>query len=91
MSVIAVILVLAAVTGVAWRLAAAVLGLIAWVFLVAIMASILVGVAVPGTVVFVTATLWVGSQIVSRLRRGEWRSRALRGLAAGLSGLHAAG
>lgn len=79
-----------AAAAVLWRFASFLLGAFSWFVLFTIVASIAVGVPVPGPAVVIAIALWVASQGVSRLRRGAWRSRTLRGLFAGVSALHAA-
>lgn len=74
----AALLVCIALAGVAWRAAAFVTAALAWFMLGAVALSLMVGVAVPGTVVVGTVGLWLASQAVTRLRHGYWRSGALR-------------
>ncbi len=73
-----------------WRFTAFLLGTFSWFLLVTIVASIAVGVPVPGSAVFAAIGLWAASQVASRLRRGQWRSRAMRGFSASFATLHAA-
>lgn len=90
MELVVIALVALVAVAVAWRCAAFLLGAFSWFLLITIVASLTVGVPVPGPAVVIAIALWVASQGVSRLRRGVWRSRALRGLFAGFGALHAA-
>lgn len=74
---------------VAVRLAAFVLGLQAWFIGLAIVLAVATGQAVPGRVVATAVALWLGSHLVSRLRRGEWRSAGLRSVSRAAGALRA--
>lgn len=81
-----VLVVLLAVAGaLLWRTAAFVLGAFAWVGLALVLLSTVAGVPVPGAAVFGSMALWFGSQVVSRMRNGYWRSRSMQGLANAMS------
>lgn len=67
------LLVFVALGAVAWRCAAFVLGLLAWLALVPIALSVLVGVPVPRGAVVLTVLLYAGSHLASRIRKGRWR------------------
>lgn len=81
------VIVLALVVGV--RVAAFVLAMQAFVLALAIVLAVATGQAVPGVVVATAVALWAGSHLVSRLRRGEWRSSGLRSLSRAAGALRA--
>lgn len=73
-----VLLVTVAAVALAWRCSAFLLGAFAWVLVVLVALSLAVGEAVPAAVVALAVGAWAGSQVVSRVRRGVWRSDLLR-------------
>lgn len=75
-------LLLALGTVLVYRLAratgAVVLGALAWIGVVLVALSVLVGEPVPTGALIGTLMLWVASQLISRAKHGAWRSRLLR-------------
>lgn len=57
---------------------ATVLAVAAWVGVALVALSVLVGEPVPTGAIVGTLALWIGSQLISRAKRGAWRSRILR-------------
>jgi hypothetical protein len=84
---LALILVVVVALAIARRAAGLILGAVAWTGLVLITLSVIVGVAVPGSVLAVTVAVWFASQVATRLSRGYWRSPVMRGLAGYLSAI----
>ncbi len=74
-------LLLVAGLALAWRASAFLTGLAAWSALAVVALSVVAGIAVPGAVLLGTAGLWATSQVITRLRRGYWRSAGLARLA----------
>lgn len=63
---------------VAWRLAAFILGVLAWVMVAFVALSLATGTPVPSTFIGAVVAMWLASQAVSRVRKGQWRSAGLR-------------
>lgn len=82
---LALVLVLVVALAIARRAAGFILGAVAWTSLVLITLSVLVGVAVPGSVLAMTVAVWVASQVASRLSHGYWRSPVMQWAAGYLS------
>jgi len=57
---------------------AVILGALAWIGVVLVALSVLVGEPVPAGALIATLVMWIGSQLVSRAKTGAWRSPLLR-------------
>lgn len=60
------------------------LGAVTWFVVVAVALSLVADIEVPTAAVVFAVLCWVGSQALTRLRYGYWRSAAVRALAGGM-------